>query len=549
MKSLIKKFITKPVRDPIASHILWLDDLEGMDDLTALHTATQHLAKLRDDILISDEEIRLAILTRIDEHNNERILKVLSQYTKFENLRPELESRISETTYYYYRQLFLNYRKHIDLETKKPEINKPQLLLLLIRTMRAAFAMVKLRYYRHQPAPDAVWLQIFSLYKTAEEKGLLNQPIKPYEGTRTTTLSATLVQALLLDSVDQSNMRRQEIDLVAQILKKLMADVKITDVYNEKEFLFYMDLAVDKGGRRVRNFTPTPTCRYWNMDNVSLAFEVLIQSKNLKLTLEKFALEQLASYPELPELIQQLHSEWAKNGYRRQRRKEERNTTLRTATITFGIETICTQIKYLSARNAIKNARVSDAKSFEERLSSHTVAKSNQTMSLPPYMTGGQWTITDESPKGYGALVNKEFAKPLKPDMLIGLVIENEKDTVVIGTIKSVKVLPTGQSHIGVEVLSKQPSLIQMTPTEKKDEPVQRTDAAGALNIVAGFQGLYLGIEAGISESVSIVLPRLKFQYHAVYQISSAESKSILKLGAPIEAKEDWARVELDTQI
>jgi len=550
MKSLFKKLLSKPVKDTLTGHIEWLEELDGTDDLTALQTITERLSKLRDDILISDEEKRLAILMRVDEHSNTRIHKVLHQYIKFENLRPELEARISDISYYYFRQLFLNYRKQIDLRARDPECSDQQLSLMICRAMRAAFNMIKLRYFRHQPSPDAAWLQLFHLYKIAEEQSLLTMPVRPYEGARITTLSAVFVQGCMLDSVDISNLSRQEIDCIAEMLKKLMPDTQTTTHYDESKFLFHIDLNTDKGAKRIRHFTPTPSCRYWKMDDLAVAMDILVQSTNLPQTLEKFSLERFATFAPLSELIQHLHAEWSKTGYRRQRRKEERASTQRMAMVTFGIETICTQIKYLSSKNLLRNSRPTSAKSFDERLSSHTVIKSasaTATMSLPPFMTGGQWSITDESPKGYGAIVSKEYAKPLKPDMLVGLMLEDERDMVVIGTIRSIKEVASGQSHIGLEVFSRQPLWVEITPELKKEDgaPSKAVDLSAPINFSSGFPGLLLPPEEGLSDTASLIVPRLKFQYDTIYKVTNQTYLNKVALGKPDLAKEDWARVAM----
>src|SRR5450830_414286 len=113
MKSIFNKLIIKQAKDPVADYLIWLSDLGSLDEITALQTTTKYLTKFLEDERFSVES-SINILMKIDEFNHPFIENIMLQYAKFENLRPELELRISETAYYYQRQLFLNYRKQLD---------------------------------------------------------------------------------------------------------------------------------------------------------------------------------------------------------------------------------------------------------------------------------------------------------------------------------------------------------------------------------------------------------------------------------------------------
>ena len=542
MKSIFNKLIIKPAKDPIADYLIWLNDLGSLDEITALQTTTKHLTKFLEDASFGVES-RIKILMQIDEVNHPFIENIMLQYAKFENLRPELELRLSDTAYYYQRQLFLNYRKQLDsIDTQNSmQFAWNQREILFARAFQAAFAMIKLRYFKHQPAPDSAWSQIYALYKVAENYNLIDKSIRLYEDTANTSIATMLVQAAMLDSLDHSNMKRQDINLICQLLRKLIPSISINKEYDEKSFLFYVDLNLDKGAKRVRNFTPTPSCRYWNMEGVSLSIELLTNSTNIRQSLETLSLQDLYGTPSLMEVVSHLYTEWSKNGYKRQRRKEERKPTLRTAVVTLGLETICGQMKYIANKKAMRNTQASTVKSFEERLQSHSLSKNTPT-TLMPYSVGGNWTITDESTKGYGALVSKELSSTIKTDMLIGLTLDENRESVVIGVIKGIKMLSNGQAHVGVEVFSKQASLVQVTKMDGDDTPAESGRPSININ---GFQGLYLARETGVTEIPSVLLPRLRFVYQSFYEISNMSKKVVFKLGTPSDAKEDWAKVPL----
>src|SRR5450830_380841 len=440
MKSIFNKLISKPAKNPVADYLVWLNDLGKLDQIAALETTTKYLTKLLGEDGLN-AECRLNVLMKIDEFNHVFIRNIMLQYTKFENLRPELELRLSETAYYYQRQLFLNYRQQIENSANLNAIQYGwnQQEILFARTLQAAFAMLRLRYFKHQPVPDSAWTQIYALYKLAEKENLVDQAIRLYEDTGNTSISTMMVQSALLDSIDHSNMKRQDINLVYQLLRKLIPSINVSKVYDEKSLQFYIDFSVNKGAKRLRNFVATTNRRYWNMEGVSLSIELLANSTNIKQSLERLSLQDLYGTPSLKEVINYLYTEWSKSGYKRQRRKEERKSTLRTASVTFGIEMICSQMKFLANKKTMRNTQISSTKSFEERLQSHSLNKNTPT-TLMPYSVSGQWTITDESNAGYGAIVSKELSDTIKPDMLIGLTLDKQRESVVIGVIRCIQI-------------------------------------------------------------------------------------------------------------
>ncbi|HSH72756.1 MAG TPA: hypothetical protein VK974_06840 [Methylophilaceae bacterium] len=545
MKSLFEKLRPKQAKDKSAINLDWLAELDNVDDLTALEKTTLFLSGFISDQSMPEADTRrLEALFIIDERNYQRIEKSFAQYVRFDNLRPELDQRISEAIYYYYRQLFLNYNKQVEVMlelTDALRLHYQAFPLALGRAMHAAFAMIKLRYYSRQPTSNAAWLQVFKLFSIAEQEALPDAPLKIYLDLNAITPSTSLVQACMLDSINKSNMNRHQIDLAANIIKTLIPEIKTSQSYNEKRHLYFIDLMQDKGAQRVRQVQLTPSCRFWETDELSIKIDLFIHYIKSKKSLEPFALGSIATNPHLLEMLTYLQSEWSRSEHRKQRRKEDRKSTNRVATVTYGIESVTNQIKQ------ILNKKIPSGKSFEERLSSHSVDNRSHNV-LMPYASGERWIVIDESSKGLGAEVGKEHCMSIKPDKLASAIFTDPNDMEIIGVIRSVIELAKNRRHIGIEILSRQAALVQIIKLDA-DSPVASDDTTRLSESILGVSGLYLPVEEGLSDSASIIMPRINFLENNTYQISSASKKSIVRFGSAVELKDDWARVNVDVKL
>lgn len=543
MKSIIQKLVNKQPTAQ-APHLKLMRELEGWDDFAALQATSKFLTILNDTTL-ERHAGTLESLLQLDEYNHSRLEKIILQYVKFEKLRPELESSIIDTCYYYQRQIFLNYRMHVeayeqlDWRLKKHEELLP---LIISRALNAAFGMIKMRYFQHQRTPDGVWKQIFGLFLIAEKHKLLDEELVPYAGEDTQTIAALFSQACMLDSINQSNLNRVQIEIAAKLLRKLLYEVRVTANYDEKQHFYFVDLAQDRGARRVRMLKADGNYRYWATDQLVLKIELLAHARNQHDLLEKIGIGELASHQAIPALITQLQNDWSKTEYKRQRRKEARKPTAQTASIVLGADAIFAHARNLANRTASPGNRAGEGRSFEERLSSHSVNR-GAINSLPEFKASGiRWTISDESTAGYGAILPHGDQSSLSPGLLVGLQLDGQSPMFVIGILKNITELPSGQRHAGIEVLSHNAIWVQVTPSETSLMQATQSEAMMAASLI-GFSGIYLAPESDISNTASVILPRLKFQQNLIYRLNTYDAKMVQRLTAPVDAKSDWVRV------
>lgn len=550
MKSLFRKLVgISPSDSHTINSLDWLNTLNSMDDITAIQTTNKKLADLLEEVSISDNA-RFKALLNIDEQCHPRVSKIAAQYVKVENLRSELETDIWEAVYFYYRHLYNGYRKLVSDYTS-PEgqviFSFDYLPLILMRAVHAGFMMNKWRYFRQQAATDAIWLNMHRMYQVAEQESLTRVPVVLYPGSLETNIEESFAQAWMLDNLSHNNMNKQDIDIANNLLGKWVKGITIAKSYEAERFLYFADLTQDKGGRRIRNFQPATSCRYWETEHICTRIQAVATALKEKQSLEKYGLEELERYPTARNLLNKLYAEWSLKGYRRQRRRQDRKAVIKTATIAYGIENACLQVKRIVNDHPVNRGKfTNDSRSLEERIAAHSVA-SLAPATLYVGAAGERWVLVDEGASGYGALVNQALEEGVRLGKLIAMVCEDNRQQVVLGIIRSIKLQPNHQRRIGIQIISRNAIWIQLSHAVAiLDAPIAEDEfminSRGMTERLLAFSGLYIPPEAGLAGSPSILIPRMEYQHNGIYQVIKMKEKTAIQLSSALEAKDDWAR-------
>jgi hypothetical protein len=343
----------------------------------------------------------------------------------------------------------------------------------------------------------------------------------------------------MLDSLQQANLSRQGIDIICKILQQQLLDVEISADFNPIKFLFYVDLDKDTGAKRIRHFTPTNSCIYWQIDalerDITMMLDKVTDSASLAIFTANLAIEphQLKALPETLNLILR---EWSRKEYRRQRRKEERQKLTTTASVVYGIQNVSERVKVHEDKKLYQGARFSaDGKSLDERLRNHAIIKGEESK-LKVDRNNHHWVIVDESNRGLGAVAAAEMNPWIAVGQLIGLVMADAQQEMIVAVIRSARPKANKQIQVGIEILSRHAKWIQLnlatSPAIGSEQPALRS-----------FPGLYLPIEAGLSKDSSLILPKIEFVAHASYEILIAGMSEHITLGAAMDSKDDWVKL------
>lgn len=347
------------------------------------------------------------------------------------------------------------------------------------------------RHLHYIRLPEGWWLETHKIFAFAEREQISTSEVTIGIDHAPTHVAAIYLQLLLLDTPNRTNMTRQQVVALSQWLKNQTDAIAVERDFNEATQLFYIDLDEDRGGRRIRNFEPTPSCRYLRTDDLIAEIE---------LELEK---AESGQTPEIDvDLLRQLHVEWSRADYKRQRRTEERNEVKKRANVAHGIYAVCQEI--------------------------HSQAMGSTHQSLE----GETWTIENESRNGFGALVSVELNTWLKIGRLITLREEMNFGMSVVAVVRSLQQRTGGKVYVGAEVLSYMAlyALLQDLPA----------------NGANPFPGIFLAADEDYALPSSLILPAIEYAPGADLRLRLDRRLRHVKLGELMEQKDDWCRVALE---
>lgn len=543
---LLKKIFSKSYASKASCNLAWSYELNSMDDFSAIEYCTKQLNEDFKNGLFKDEQYLQALFSA-DEKTHIIVERITSHYINIENIGIELEERITESVFFYHRQIFLVY--YTLIENLAPE-DHPKLAIMLARGLNSATQMIKWRYYNYHSSPANVWLQIAQLYKIAEQKSLLDTNVEIYTDQETTTLSTIYIKACMLGSLESVSFKRQQIDLVSKLLTKWAARVEIEKVYDEKKHLFYVDTAKNIPAKRIRNFTPAETYLYWCFDSINSKIELCISAIEFNISPKQLALEEFIHNKYFLPTLEVLRTEWSRGDYKRQRRSEKRIKTTKSATTTYGFEDTCNQIQqYENIQLQRGEKSYKGDKSFEERLASHYLVKGRAEPNIIYVdMSASDSNIVDESGKGLGLRVSKQ-ANEVSLGMMVGVSIKEEKYGVRVGVIRSIKPMVGNELQIGIEVLSRTAFCVKAKNSSKIEVKVRNivdsldNVSANFTKGTANFTCLYVPEEYGISAHQTLIVPRLQYNKNDTFKVNILGTDMHVRFTETLERHEDWIRV------
>ncbi len=468
MKSLSNQLIGKKSTKQASMLSAWMEEIDELNDIDALKASTLKIAKTIDEETLNTQQ-KLDFILAIESLNELRLETLPKQFSNQKNLKPALENSISETCYAYNRQSYIYHLKIFEtvINPNKFQADDQIRILTIARTLNAAFNMSKWRTLTQQTPPTKVWLQIHAIYKIAHKQKLLNSPIVLFPLSPPTSLSAFIVQVVMLGQLSQANMHKQHIEIAAKLLKTWLTHARISDKFTAEQYVFYVDLARDSPAKRMRKMVPNTNCRFWELNDLEKQINIALTVSDRGEMPESLIISKIENLKKLNETLTILQAEWRKKDYIRQRRKEDREATSKTARVNTGIDNICNQI--LQAKQIEKGVRLpKNGKTLDELLRGHTVLKQASDLTLNRASLD-TWVITDQSKVGLGARVNKYANIAARREKMIGIVIDGEPENVSIGVIKGVKPTQGNQLKVGVEIISRKAVWVQLQQTEGKN--------------------------------------------------------------------------------
>jgi hypothetical protein len=519
-----------------------------MDDISAIKFCAEQLHIDFKKNLFNDDQY-VEDLFKIDEKTHIIVERISTHYINIDHINNDLEERIENTVFLYHRQIYLIY---ISLIEHLAPINHKSVPIMLARAMNSATQMIKWRYYSYQSAPANVWLQISQLYKIALERSLLNESLQAYPDQKHIKFSTAYIQACMLGNLESLSLKSQQIELVSQMLAAWTSNITIDDVYDEAKHLFFVDTATNGAAKRIRNFKPADSYRYWCFDDFNINIELCLSLIEFNITPNQHTIKHFVKNPYALATLEVLRAEWSRLDYKRQRRSEDRIKTVKSVTTAYGFEDICNQLKqYESPKTLSARKSAPSEDSLDERLASIQLAKSYAEPNVI-YMDfgAGYSNVVDESIKGLGLHISKR-ANEVSLGMMVCVTIKEQKNISKIGVIRSIRPIAGGELHIGVEVISTK-AVRAEAKTMNLNAPHADTKSSNSmLNLSINTSSsicLYLPKEDDISIHDSLILTKHQYNKDGFYKINILNEDLTLKLTDILEQREDWIRVNYSAE-
>jgi len=474
------------------------------DNFAALRAAVARLAN-------PAKPLELAALVEIDQSSRPHANALIDQYVHTPESNAEFEEQLWQTLEAYLQQLDDAYTSV--LQGKTLQQDSELLGKAFAHRLNNLMLLALCHYLRYQPLPGNFWLKLNAAYQMAE---------KAMDATGTTSSGcvASYVQTLMLGTVNCTNMLKWEIALVNKWLEGWCQDLSLAKEYDEEQHLFFVDLLENNGARRMRDFTPKPSHRYWHVDNMTSALERMQQLEGDILPPD---FEGYNVIPNVMRHIEHLLAEWSRTDYRRQRRVEDRDGVSKSAQVVHGIFNVCQRVKNSAF------ASLSPAPVYNEDGVDSTAGKSEEN----------SWIIENESKFGFGAAVKADLNSWLKPGRLIALDYELNPNLTVVGVVRSIQQQSENICYAGIEVLSHTPSYVRLQHMDDSEMDLA-TDGAEP------FPALYLAKDDERDQLAALVMPSFQFVESGVYRLRTQQQAYRVKLGDVVEQQYDWIRAQIN---
>lgn len=463
----------------------WLDSIALDDPVAAAKAAALQLQQLT-----TDGKARLDYLVALDNAMQPRWKALAEAYAVARRLSAEEDAVMWEAARELHDRFASSWASSLrDVVDKKLALSNAPAIITRIMHHRGRTALwLHLRYV---PIPGNWWPDTHKLYGLAEREKLSTRDV--ILNGQTSSCAAQYLQILLLDTLNRTNMTRQHIQQIDDWLGRHTHNIPIEQSFDENRQLFFVNLNEDRGGRRIRNMEASNSCRYWQTDGLVKEIEqAMAAAESNRPANDTLDLD----------ILHQMHAEWSRTEYKRQRRTDERSGVSKHASVAHGIYAVCQEVR------------------------SQALGSFNQKLE------GEVWEIENESRYGFGALVSTELNNWLKVGRLIALREEMNLGMSMVGVARSLKHESDDKVYVGVEVFS-------------------HMALYGLLHEYPGtgsqpFPGIFLPSDEERNLPTSLLIPNIEYQPQMELGLKIDRRVRHIKVTDLMEQKDDWCRVAIE---
>jgi hypothetical protein len=441
-------------------------------------------------------EARIGVLFALDEAAQPLVRKLAKEY--FAATRPSRfqENRIWTAIHGYWKQAGYGYARAVDLFVqgrKGAEAAKAQLPVLLVRTLRSFAQQIKWMHLRYGPIDLASWGVFNSVYAYAETRQLAQAKAVAYPGARgESTPQLEFLRALMFSASGPDGLLPAEVELADTLIGELAPRFQLANA-PAPELVCWIDLGKAMSPARLsRAPQPAPGLRCFGAGPALAFVEELAERVHTggKLPAE---LNLGGSYEQdvILETLRHLALCWAPKS---PERKTQRHPVKTRLAVTHGYDSV---VAVLGG---------SDSLDFNNQ-------------------SAESWIVENVSAGGFGAVVPQLKGDWLRVGALLALQPQGGANW-VLGIVRRVNKLGPAQARVGIETLSKAPTVSQFAISGVKGSAhpgvlFKNGDASEARIVLKpGVFAPAMNLEASSGDKQHVFLPQAVAERGEDYEIA-----------------------------
>ncbi len=532
----------------------WVNELPSGDAVGALDALLGQVREYNGRKLPATRE-GIAVLGALDEAAQAPLAAVQSQYLQNPRMSRVLESRLWNCVHAWLQEILAAYHAHIMEYIANPVSSRiaGSIPLLTARAVHYFADSAAWAYYRYtMPAPK-MWKRLHNLFHFAEYEEFERRPIKLYPDGEDTTIASLYLQALMLDTLNTGGMTPRQMHLVSCWLPMLVADIEIDRDYKTSRHTYYVDLAEDRGARRIRRVEPGEMLRYWGVAGLAEKLENLKRELASGALPARLGLTEACKLPSCMELLEHIAQLWSPAGVKRSRRSAVRQRVMKSIEVLRGFGEICLNVRadnaeawQAQAQNGVRDV------SYEEMVDVHLYGfvtrrtreklAQGQAGKIERVVAQERWVMENESAGGYGAQVEVHGDDWVRLGKLVGLK-PDKKTHWNVGVVRRLRRIDSNQQYVGIEVIAERPVSLVLRPSKDEARPLS-IDGLATLDVKLPLAALY--VKGGAGQPDTLILPSAEYTKGRELWFNARGFCYQIRLGQVLERGDDWLRARFE---
>lgn len=541
----------------------WVHELPMGDSFAAHEKIVAALAEFNEKTDLPSRD-RLHVLMQLDEVAQDLQHGLTQQYLLNPRMSRQVESRLWNAVFAFNWQMARGYHifimsyvgnpSHCDFRNEVP--------LVTARAVRHFAMQAKWRYFRYESIGAKLWKHVHNLYRLAEYEEFDGKSLRLYpKCPRDTTCAGEYLQILSLGVLNTNSLFPKQVEMVDLWLDTWASELKLEKDFDPERHVFSVHLGDGKGPRRVRRQPGDEgAMRYWGTDRLLAAMGQAQEALKHGKSPAELGLGEDCRLPGCIEFIERVARQWSAIEDR-VRRRHERIAKVKLIDVVKDFPEVCGLVKRDNEALAPKpaadeqNAKLSYEEAQDVRLygfvTQRTQNRAEQAgidsargRAAARHAHHERWLMENESAKGFGATVETVDDDWIRLGKLVGLKPDSSHRW-VIGVVRRLAMLESGQRNVGIEVLAQNPVTVTLKATKPRHSGYT-INGVDAVDMVLPVNALYLPSVTEDKTGVSLILDSVEYVPGRHFELSARSRVYSIALGKVIEKGDDWVRASFE---